>query len=309
MPRAAASTRTSSGRDHAVEGVRRLRRRPKARSRRRAHLCRCPAPPQPADPARGAARGLRRAESSPTTSIAWAGCTLSTRSSARRWPSTVTTTTGSASSFRSTWSGRASCRRERSATFSSMRPNSGFTCTRTARPVDSMVVVVGKPKYPMPMLGGLDPLRLLQSLSVCAARPCRRRIAPYVLKQRPPISQPPGATQVIATGTTTEDHRPDDGRLAGGRRRHDRGVHPPEAGPGECHGRDEVHVPQQTGRVPPRQPAARAAHQGVALFQRRLRPTPGSVAGARLRGQRYAPAPCGHFQFRISGMSSPCWRT
>ena len=169
---------------------------------------------------------------------------------------------------------------------------------RDGKPVDSMVVVVGKPKCPTPMLTAYIRYRRAQPLLVRAAGPRRRGRRPIRGQAGPQISRRVWAIRSCPTGRTNPtiiDPKTIDWKARG--RRQGRGDDPPEAGPAEFHGADEVHVPQQvrasTCTTIPRRELFK---QVVALFQRRLRPARGCGAARPLAvrprprlGRRRAP--------------------
>ena len=111
------------------------------------------------------------------------------------------------------------------------------------KPMDSMVVVVGKPKYPTPMLTAYVRYRRAQSLLVRAARPRRGASRPIRHEARPQISRRLWAMSCVSDWSRTRHPRSQD-RLESGADGKVEVLHPAEAGAAEFHGPDEVHVPQ-----------------------------------------------------------------
>ena len=147
------------------------------------------------------------------------------------------------------------------------------------KPVDSMVVVVGKPKWPTPMLtayiryAALNPYWYVPPDLAC------EDVGPVRGQAGPQISRRLWATRWCPTGrrnpTIIDPKTIDwkgvvDGKVEIMIRQ--------KPGPEEFHGADQVHVPQPVRGLPPRQSAARAVQEVDALFQRRLRAARGCVA-------------------------------
>ena len=159
------------------------------------------------------------------------------------------------------------------------------------QPVDSMRVVIGKPKHATPMMAALIRFASLNPYWNVPPDLAAERIAPGVLKEGIRYldrARLPGAVEL---GGGRPGHRSVDGRLAGGRRRPRRSAGAPAARPRQCDGADEVHVPQSVRRLPPRHARKGAAERGLAPVQRRLRPARGCAAARPLAVRPAARAP------------------
>ena len=121
---------------------------------------------------------------SATTSATWAGCIPSTAQLRRRPGRSQLCRRPSARAARAQPpAGARAAGRQAAATSSSMPRSSGSTCTRMAQVVDSMVVVVGKPKYPTPMMTAYIRFASLNPYWYVPPDLAAERIAPNVLKR------------------------------------------------------------------------------------------------------------------------------
>ena len=96
--------------------------------------------------------------------------------------------------------------------------------------VDSMVVVVGKPKYPTPMMTAFIRFASLNPYWFVPPDLAAERIANNVLKRGMRYLDELGYQVMSDWNENARDHRPQDDRLEGGRRRQDRGPHAPASG-------------------------------------------------------------------------------
>ena len=171
-----------------------------------------------------------------------------------------------------------SSRGQASATSSSTPPSSGCSCTRTAKPVDKMVVVVGKTKWPTPMLAAYIRFAALNPYWYVPPDLAGEDVGQYVVKQRPQVSRRLWLRSGRPTGAETRRSsipRRSTGRASSTARSRSTSV---RTGTQELHGADQVHVPQRVRRLPARQSAAGAVQAIDPLFQRRLRAARGCVA-------------------------------
>ena len=150
------------------------------------------------------------------------------------------------------------------------------------KPVDSMVVVVGKPKYPTPMMTAYIRFAALNPYwYVPPDLAGERRRASSCVKQGLDYLDEHGLRNGVRLGRATR--RSSTPRRSTGRRSptaRSRSA-PPEAGPAEFMGRMKFMFPNQFGRLSARQSAARAVQaKSRALFQRRLRPARGCARGS-----------------------------
>ena len=95
--------------------------------------------------------------------------------------------------------------------------------------VDSMVVVVGKPKYPTPMMTAYVRFASLNPYWYVPPDLAAERIAPKVLS-RASLSRRAWVPGAVGLEPRRADHRPSDDRLEGGRRRARKRCYPPIAG-------------------------------------------------------------------------------
>ena len=140
---------------------------------RRHHLRRSAAEADTADAARGPARGRGRAVAVRLCARHRLDAPVLRRSFARRSPSTriATTTNGEVLELNLKRARALPAGKQRYVLVNAAQQR--LYMYEDGKPVDSMVVVVGKPKCPTPMLDRLHPLCGAQSLLVRAARPRR----------------------------------------------------------------------------------------------------------------------------------------
>ena len=217
--------------------------------------------------ARGAARGCRMRRRSATMSAHMGWMHPFTASFAQALAEHQYATTTSASCSRSTCSARGRCRPASSATSSSMRRSSGCTCTRTASRSNSMVVVVGKPKYPTPMMTAYIRFAALNPIGTCRPTSPAERVAPERGQARPEISRrlwlrgacPTGpATPTIIDPKTIDWKAVADGKVEVMIRQ--------KPGPAQFDGPDQVHVPQRVRRLSPRQSASGSCSRRLSRY-------------------------------------------
>ena len=146
------------------------------------------------------------------------------------------------------------------------------------KPVDSMVVVVGKTKYPTPMLAAYIRYAALNPYWYVPSDLAGEDVGQYVEKYGFSYFESMGYEEVsdwspnpqIIDANKIDWDGVRDGKVEILLRQ--------KPGPEEFHGAHQVHVSQRVRRLPPRQ-SAPGAVQGIgALLQRRLRPARGRVA-------------------------------
>ena len=148
--------------------------------------------------------------------------------------------------------------------------------------VDWMRVVVGKPAQPTPMMAAMirftavNPYWNVPS-DLAAERDCAQR-----RQGGPRLSARDRAMWCCPTGARMPSRSIRRGRLGSGRGRTDPVRVRQNPGPGQCHGADEVHVPQPRASICTTRPNKELLNEAARLFSGGLRAAGGCAAAGQM---------------------------